>query len=113
MSFEGRFKIWLDVLGLVKLTAGEEEGGVVAVVKAMFKGESGVGRQEELIKGILCPWLAEAVHDWHLRNWTEEGVGEDKEKERRRKDCAKLLELRGLDLSLSLFIPLQQQGARD
>lgn len=53
MSFEGRFKVWLDVLGLVKFTAGDEEGGVVAVVKAMFKGESGVGKQEELDQGRL------------------------------------------------------------
>lgn len=53
VSFEGRFKVWLDVLGLVKFTAGDEEGGVVAVVKAMFKGESGVGKQEELDQGRL------------------------------------------------------------
>lgn len=44
---------WVDDSGWAKLTASVNEEGVVAVVGAMVKGESGVGKPHELHSGRL------------------------------------------------------------
>lgn len=45
--FEGRVITWVNDTGWVKLAAGVDKVGVVAVVRAVIKEESGTGTPEE------------------------------------------------------------------